>query len=72
MASAVEELRTLTVHELSAATGIAVWRIFELITKGEAPPHFRVGKTYRFPLTGVRKWVEARISNRTNDKESER
>jgi excisionase family DNA binding protein len=66
MASGVEGLRTLTVRELGAETGIAMWRIYELIAQGEAPPHFRVGKTYRFPLTGVLRWIEERTNNHTN------
>jgi excisionase family DNA binding protein len=55
--NALEELRTLTVEELSTATGIAVWRIYEMLRKGKAPPHFKVGSTYRFPFLGVRTWL---------------
>ena len=51
-----KEFRTLTVRQLAEAMGIEQWRIYEMVKKGEAPPHFRVGKTLRFPLTGYRKW----------------
>jgi len=54
----MDELRTLTVEELSAATGIQAWRIRELVKAEKGPPHFRVGTTYRFPVLGVRRWLE--------------
>ncbi len=50
------ELRSLTVEQLAQATGIDPWRIYQMIKQGEAPPSFRVGKTYRFPVAGVRRW----------------
>jgi excisionase family DNA binding protein len=53
----LDELRTLTVEELSQATGIQAWRIYEMLKQGKAPPHFRVGCTYRFPIHGVRNWL---------------
>jgi excisionase family DNA binding protein len=59
--AALTELRTLTVEELSQATGIQRWRIYALVKQGKAPPHFRVGSTLRFPIAGVRRWVEAQV-----------
>lgn len=56
--SSLDELKTLTVEELSDATGIAAWRIRELLKAGKGPPSFRVGRTYRFPIGGVRRWLE--------------
>ena len=53
----VGELRTLTMEELEAETGIQSWRIRELIKDGNGPPHFRLGRRYRFPLSGVKQWL---------------
>jgi predicted DNA-binding transcriptional regulator AlpA len=64
----MEELRTLTVEELSQATGIQAWRIRELVKAGKGPPHFRVGMTYRFPVLGVRRW----LGEQTDDTKSVR
>jgi excisionase family DNA binding protein len=50
------ELRSLTVEQLAGAMGVEPWRIYEMLKKGKAPPRFKVGKTYRFPIAGVRKW----------------
>lgn len=50
------ELRSLTVEQLADAMGIEKWRVYELVKKGQAPPSLKVGKTYRFPIAGVRKW----------------
>ena len=50
-----EELTTLTVRQLSKATGIGVWRIYELAKKGM--PHFKVGMTLRFRRSEVAKWM---------------
>ena len=56
------DLRTLTVEELSRATAIPKWRVYALVRDGKAPPHFRVGSTLRFPITGVREWLEQATS----------
>jgi excisionase family DNA binding protein len=57
------ELRSLTVEQLADAMGIEKWRVYELVKKGNAPPSFKVGKTYRFPIAGVRKWFADQTSN---------
>ena len=49
------ELRSLTVEQLAEVTRIEPWRICQMVKKAEAPPSFKVGKTYRFPVAGVRK-----------------
>jgi excisionase family DNA binding protein len=54
------ELRSLTVEELAEVTGIEPWRIYQMVKKADAPPSFKVGKTYRFPVAGVRKWFAKR------------
>jgi predicted DNA-binding transcriptional regulator AlpA len=45
--------KLLTVRQLSEATGLAQWRIYAMVARGEAPPHMRVGQTLRFPEDGV-------------------
>jgi excisionase family DNA binding protein len=55
----VAELRTLTLEELEAETGIQAWRIRELIKDGKGPPHFRLGRRYRFRVSDVRTWLAA-------------
>ena len=57
----VGELRTLTLEELVAETGIQAWRIRELIKEGKGPPHFRLGRRYRFPLPKVATSRNARL-----------
>ena len=63
----IEDLKTLSVEQLADALGLAEWRVRELIQKGEAPPSFRVGRTYRFPIVGVRTWL-AEQTNNTKEK----
>lgn len=58
------ELRSLTAQQLADAMGVEPWRIYEMVKKDKAPPHFRVGKTYRFPIGGVRKWFTEQTSGR--------
>lgn len=71
-----EKMRLLTTRELSRLTGLARWRIFALVAEadrkpedaGKAPPHFRVGRTLRFPQSGVVEWILREQT--TNQKES--
>lgn len=49
--------RLFTTKELSEATGIPRWRLFELISRGEGPPSMRIGKTFRFPEDAVVEWI---------------
>lgn len=58
MASMLDELRTLTVAELAAALGLEQWRLREMIAQGTAPPYFKVGRTFRFPLLAAKRWLE--------------
>ena len=58
-----EELRSLTMEELSEATGLPTWRLREMVKQGKAPKHFRVGTTYRFPVAAVRKWFADQTSS---------
>jgi excisionase family DNA binding protein len=69
-AQVVEGLRTLRVKDLAASLGIPAWRLYQMIDRGEAPPHFRVGKTVRFPEAGVRRWIDQQTNtNNANHKE---
>jgi excisionase family DNA binding protein len=57
------ELRTLTLEQLEAETGIQAWRIRELIKQGKGPPHFRLGRRYRFKRSGVKQWLDEQTSS---------
>ena len=54
--------KLLTTKQLSAATGLPRWRIFELVQTGKAPPHLRIGRTLRFPADAVNEWIAAQSS----------
>lgn len=58
--------RLLTVRELSAALGVARWRIHELCAKGQGPPFMRVGKTYRFPEDRVAQWIAEQVHHQAD------
>jgi excisionase family DNA binding protein len=55
-----DELRSLTTEQLADVLGVEVWRVREMVKAGEAPPHLKLGRTYRFPVPGVRKWFAER------------
>ena len=55
-------LRTMTVKQLAEATDIPEWRLYQMISRGEAPPHFRIGMTYRFRVRDVDAWMAAQTS----------
>lgn len=38
--------------------GTKPWRVYEMVKDGKAPPHFRVGKTLRFRVAAIEKWME--------------
>lgn len=56
--------RLLSVKELSHATSLPQWRIYELINKAKALPCMRVGKTFRFPSDGVVQWIHEQASKK--------
>ncbi len=56
--------RLLTVKELSDATGLPQWRVYELIALDMAPPWMKIGKTFRFPEDGVVRWIRERTSKK--------
>lgn len=51
------EFRSLTVDQVADVMGLERWRVYELVKQGKAPPHFRVGAIYRFPLNQFRAWM---------------
>lgn len=48
------ECRSLSAEELAEVAGLPTWRVRAMAKQGTGPPHFRVGKLYRFPVVGVR------------------
>jgi len=58
MSNDVRVPRLLRIREVVKLTGIESWRLYELIARGEGPPHMRVGKTLRIPEDALVKWIE--------------
>ena len=50
--------RLLSAREVSEATGLPTWRIYELSRNGEIPT-VSVGRSYRYAAPAVRRWIEA-------------
>jgi len=59
------ECQSLSVEELAEVAGLPAWRIRAMAKKGTGPPHFRVGKLYRFAVVGVRAWFAEQQSVKT-------
>jgi excisionase family DNA binding protein len=57
--------RLLRAKELAAALNVPVWRIYELVDEGKAPPSMRIGKTLRFPEDSVVEWIKTQTSTMT-------
>lgn len=55
--------RLLRAKELAAALNVPLWRIYELVDEGKAPPSMRIGKTLRFPEDSVVDWIKAQTSS---------
>jgi excisionase family DNA binding protein len=51
--------RLLRAKELAAALNVPLWRIYELVDEGKAPPSMRIGKTLRFPEDSIVEWITA-------------
>ena len=49
--------RLLNAREVSQATGLPTWRIYELSRAGEIPT-VSVGRSYRYAAPAVRRWIE--------------
>ena len=56
--------RLLTAKELAVTLNVPLWRIYELVDDGKAPPSMRIGKTLRFPENGVVQWINDQTSGR--------
>ncbi|MCH7875594.1 MAG: helix-turn-helix domain-containing protein [Gemmatimonadetes bacterium] len=52
--------RLLRVREAAGLTGLQPWRIYEMIKRGEGPPHLRVRRTIFIPEDGLVRWIEER------------
>ena len=59
----VQVPRLLRIKEVAKLTGIAPWRIYELIARGKGPAHMRVGKTIRVSLFALVKWIDEQSNN---------
>ena len=47
-----EECTSLSVEELAEVAGLPAWRVRAMAKQGKGPPHFKIGKLYRFPVVG--------------------
>ena len=63
MSNDIKVPRLLTAKELAATLNVPLWRIYELVDDGKAPPNMRIGKTLRFPDDGVVRWIAEQTSN---------
>jgi len=57
--------RLLRLKEVEEITGLPRWRMYELVHRGEGPPHLRIGKTIRVPEDALVKWIEERTIKQT-------
>jgi len=53
--------RLLTSRQLTEVTGLPLWTVWELVKKGEGPPHVKLGRGFRFPENGVGQWLDKRL-----------
>jgi predicted DNA-binding transcriptional regulator AlpA len=58
VSSDVKVPRLLTAREVEKIAGIPRWRLYELIKRGEGPPHLRLGNTIRVPEDGLARWIQ--------------
>ena len=49
--------RLLNAREVSEATGLPTWRIYELSRNGEIPT-VAVGRSYRYAAPAIRRWID--------------
>lgn len=50
------ECTSLSVDELAEVAGLPAWRVRAMAKQGKGPPHFKIGKLFRFPVAGVQLW----------------
>ena len=61
MATEVRVPRLLRITEVAELTGIARWRLYELLKQGKGPPVLRIGKTFRVPADALVQWIEKQV-----------
>ena len=67
MSNALDALSTIDAERLAELLGTKPWRIYEMVKKGTAPPHFRVGKVLRFRVADVAKWMGEQVAGSKED-----
>ena len=55
--------RLLTTKQLAEVTGLSVWTVWELVKKGQGPPHVKLGRGFRFPENAVGPWLDKRMKD---------
>lgn len=66
---ATQVLRLLRVREAAKLTGIERWRLYEMIKRGQGPPHMRIGRTIRISEVALARWIEEQHAATTNEEE---
>lgn len=61
MSTDIKIPRLLTTKQLAEVTGLPVWTIWDMVKKGDGPPHVRMGRGFRFPETGIGPWLDKRL-----------
>lgn len=67
MASDVRVPKLLRVRDVEEITGLARWRLYELIAQGKGPRHLRIGKTISVPEDALIEWIDEQST--TNHRE---
>jgi len=65
MAETTKVPRLLTIKQASQATGLPIWRLYELLARGEGPAHMKVGRTIRVSEVALVTWIEAQHAGST-------
>lgn len=58
--------RLLTAREVSEATGLPTWRVYELSRNGDIPA-VALGRSYRYSAPALRSWIESGGTRGTGD-----
>ena len=61
--------RLLSVEEVSEATGLGAWRVYQLCAERKLP-FIRVGRTLRFSEAALAKWIEQQSAASTQSEEA--
>jgi excisionase family DNA binding protein len=61
--------RLLRIREVCERTSLQKWRLYELIARGEGPPHMKVGRTIRISEAALTKWIDEQHST-THDEDT--